>query len=311
LKYRIAHISDLHFGRGEPHDAAVRRALESVASVKADRVVITGDLTERGQPEELLAIRQLLESTGVAGNDRLTLIPGNHDLFGFFFRHFHSGKDLLAGLPKVPRTAVQSYRFGLAEYTAALESFRYFFQRWCPPIPGCVDIARHITLVVVESNYLPNITNNLSCSLGHIDLDELTTVLSGHTGRRIQVLVMHHHFESLGTVAGYFGKVTARSMRLLNDHEVIDVIQKAKIKLVLHGHFHHSEDYILPGCPARFVNSGDFRRWHLIEIDDDEISIRMQCPVDGEGNTGKEKPWILAWSNSLNRTRIISRVKIT
>jgi 3',5'-cyclic AMP phosphodiesterase CpdA len=71
---RICHLSDLHFGRHDPHVADALAA--DVAAAKPDLVVISGDFTQLGTEEEFQLARSFL--------DRLKLpvfaVPGNHDV---------------------------------------------------------------------------------------------------------------------------------------------------------------------------------------------------------------------------------------
>ncbi len=101
---RIAHLSDVHMldarpGRdrsgysmghrflsfGRPLDAAGRRrklvhALSAARRVGASQVVISGDLTEIGVPGEFESLAETLHDSGIAP-ERITLVPGNHDLY--------------------------------------------------------------------------------------------------------------------------------------------------------------------------------------------------------------------------------------
>ena len=71
---RIAHISDLHFGR---EDAAVVAGLtKDIAEVKADLVVVSGDLTQRARRVEFAAATAFLHGLGIP----FVAVPGNHDI---------------------------------------------------------------------------------------------------------------------------------------------------------------------------------------------------------------------------------------
>ncbi len=43
-------------------------------------LLVTGDLTEDGHPNEFEVLAELLDESGIAP-ERITLIPGNHDLY--------------------------------------------------------------------------------------------------------------------------------------------------------------------------------------------------------------------------------------
>ncbi|TRW94772.1 metallophosphoesterase [Paracoccus sp. M683] len=71
---RILHLSDLHFGF---HRAAlVGPLLERVNAARVDLVVVTGDLTHRGRPEQFEAAAKFLSRITAP----LMAVPGNHDV---------------------------------------------------------------------------------------------------------------------------------------------------------------------------------------------------------------------------------------
>lgn len=71
---RIAHISDLHFGRTD--EELLNPLLEAVNAAKPDLVAVTGDFTQRARRHQYEAARAFL--------DRLEApwmaVPGNHDI---------------------------------------------------------------------------------------------------------------------------------------------------------------------------------------------------------------------------------------
>jgi len=101
---RIAHLSDVHIldarpsrtrsgysmghrflSLGRPLDAVGRRnklvhALAAARRVGADHVVVSGDLTEIGSAGEFECLGEALHDSGIAP-ERITLVPGNHDLY--------------------------------------------------------------------------------------------------------------------------------------------------------------------------------------------------------------------------------------
>lgn len=71
---RIAHISDLHFGRTDP--TVVEGLVAELNATAPDLVIVSGDLTQDAHTREFVAARQFL--------DRLRspwfAVPGNHDI---------------------------------------------------------------------------------------------------------------------------------------------------------------------------------------------------------------------------------------
>jgi 3',5'-cyclic AMP phosphodiesterase CpdA len=71
---RIAHISDLHFGRHDP--VVAEGLLAALASAAPDVVAVTGDLTQRAHRHEFAAARAFLDRIAAP----TLVIPGNHDV---------------------------------------------------------------------------------------------------------------------------------------------------------------------------------------------------------------------------------------
>lgn len=71
---RIAHVSDLHFGREDPEVVAgLARDLERM---RADLVAVSGDLTQRARPRQFEAAARFLAGLPVPS----LVVPGNHDI---------------------------------------------------------------------------------------------------------------------------------------------------------------------------------------------------------------------------------------
>lgn len=73
---RIAHLSDLHFGR-IAHDGIVDALVSEVNREALDLVVLSGDLTQRARHHEFEQARALLRAL----EPPLLVVPGNHDVY--------------------------------------------------------------------------------------------------------------------------------------------------------------------------------------------------------------------------------------
>lgn len=71
---RIAHLSDLHFGREDP--AVVAALAEDLRQVQPHLVVVSGDVTQRARRAEFESARRFL--LGLAAP--VVCVPGNHDV---------------------------------------------------------------------------------------------------------------------------------------------------------------------------------------------------------------------------------------
>jgi len=75
--YSFAHVTDVHIGREDPplRDQVFRRTASEINRLGVDFVLITGDLTDQGTPEQYRTFLQLLDHF-----DAPTFVtPGNHD----------------------------------------------------------------------------------------------------------------------------------------------------------------------------------------------------------------------------------------
>jgi len=89
----IAQITDTHvkaerriaYGRVDTA-AMLETAVTHINTLRPviDAVVVTGDLTDRGQPEEYVALRPILDGLSMSWH----VVPGNHDDRGNFLRAF-------------------------------------------------------------------------------------------------------------------------------------------------------------------------------------------------------------------------------
>ena len=71
---RLAHLSDIHFGRTDP--AAVEGLVRSLEEARPDLVVVSGDFTQSARTEEFAAARAFLDRLPAP----VFAVPGNHDL---------------------------------------------------------------------------------------------------------------------------------------------------------------------------------------------------------------------------------------
>ncbi len=86
--YRIAHLSDLHLtGMNLDFDCCLA-LVEDASAHGANHLIISGDLVDAGEMKVLKAFVAALKRLGWAGSNRLTIIPGNHDIFPASIRNF-------------------------------------------------------------------------------------------------------------------------------------------------------------------------------------------------------------------------------
>jgi 3',5'-cyclic AMP phosphodiesterase CpdA len=72
----IAQLSDIHVGGGRYREELLRTAIGEVNASEADLVVVAGDITDDGYPDQYPLAEQMLEAIEC---DHVVLVPGNHD----------------------------------------------------------------------------------------------------------------------------------------------------------------------------------------------------------------------------------------
>jgi 3',5'-cyclic AMP phosphodiesterase CpdA len=72
----IAQLSDVHVGGSRYREELLRTAIEEINSAEPDLVVVAGDLTDDGYPDQYPVAKQELAAIGC---DLLVRVPGNHD----------------------------------------------------------------------------------------------------------------------------------------------------------------------------------------------------------------------------------------
>jgi 3',5'-cyclic AMP phosphodiesterase CpdA len=73
--FRLAHISDIHFGKIS-HAGVVGALVDEVNRGDFDAVVISGDLTQRAREREFRPAREMIDAMQPA----VVVVPGNHDV---------------------------------------------------------------------------------------------------------------------------------------------------------------------------------------------------------------------------------------
>lgn len=135
---RLAHLSDLHFGRVEQRTADA--LAESVLAAKPDVIVVSGDLTQRAKHREFQAANEFLSRFDVPK----VVVPGNHDVtvpltigslkrsLSRYRRHvsedvspFYSDDEVaIAGVNTARRFVIKGGRVNLDEARQACEELR-------------------------------------------------------------------------------------------------------------------------------------------------------------------------------------------
>jgi Icc protein len=230
---RIAHLSDSHMldprpsrtrsgwsmrvrflSFGRPLDADNRhrklsRSLEAARRTGAHHIVLSGDLTEVGAPGEYEALAEVLHDSGIAP-ERLTLVPGNHDLY----------------------SAPDAWKWALQGPLAA-------FARTSASEPGKLVDVGGATILPLDVAFHQPVTR----SAGYINansIEALEARASDPAHARKPLVVVQHHppFERKTKAWDWIdGLVGAKRM--------MGLLEAFRHLFVLHGHLHYVVDRAL------------------------------------------------------------------
>jgi 3',5'-cyclic AMP phosphodiesterase CpdA len=258
-EYRIAHISDLHISREFNRDnlRRIRQLLDATWRHGVDHVVVTGDISADADPRELATARRLFEAAGLLTSDRLTLIIGNHDVFG----GVHRAEDILT-FPKrcrhtdvssMLRTFTETFRETYDGCVRVDDSHLYPFAKLTPnhAIIGINTVAHYSRLL----NPVGSNGDVRDKQFGRIEkllgLPEIR--------KRKKIILTHHHFNKLqsegtGALTSVWGAIERQTMKLRGKKRLLELFRENNVDLVLHGHVHVNSTYERGGI--RFVNGG-------------------------------------------------------
>ena len=259
-EYLIAHISDLHLNPiyFPERTNLFRTLLHQCRQLNVDHIVITGDITNQARKEELDHFRDVLKEFSLLDSKKVTVIIGNHDIFG---GPYHA-EDVL----KFPSTCkTTDYDMRVEEfYKATKETFegaKFFSSKTIFPF---VKILGDAAIVGVNSVARWNALKNPIGSNGKVEKeqhDALKAIFNSALLKGKHVLVaIHHHFNKMGDekARSKFEKLwlafESTTMKLHKKKRLLKLFYSAGVKTILHGHVHNHEEYHRSGI--HFLNAG-------------------------------------------------------
>lgn len=185
---RIAHLSDLHFGRTDP--AVLEDLKRAVMVTRPDMVVVSGDLTQRARTAEFRQARDFL----AALPKPQIVVPGNHDvpLYNVFKRgltplsrftryigkqlspFYADGEVAVLGINTARAFSLKSGRINRSQVKKACANFG--------PLPASVIrvVVTHHPFAVPESGTHRTIVGRAKMAMEAFGDCKVDIVLSGH-----------------------------------------------------------------------------------------------------------------------------------
>lgn len=267
MEYCLAHLSDFHFtALGNDFDFGCA-LLDDAIEQGADHLVVTGDIVEAGQMEVVKGFVSYLKGRKWAGPDRLTVTPGNHDIFPFSTR----------SLPPLSRPTVLFQEFAKITSSCRTRAVRLVEGE---PYPFGKVLCRDVVLVGMDTtrNGQFNPRRWAEGELPEHHRDAVTEFFAVHSQAKHRIVAMHHHPWPEEFVRGNWME---QNFTTPPPEKVEAWLRACGATLVLCGHVHH-EDGIEErrlGRHCRVLRSGtaggvddededgDKRRiYHLVEL---------------------------------------------
>lgn len=258
----IAHISDLHICvENKPQNLIkTRRLLEWALARGCEHLIISGDLSHDACAADFEALRRLLDEYGLLDWRRLSVVIGNHDIFG--------GVYLATDIPDFPS------RCRRTDYTARVLDFARWFpeafhnteQPLAPlPFPFAKTLGETVLFGANSIATYSPFTNLLAANgrLAGRELQQLQCLLADrrHAARR-KLVVLHHQFRSRfmappplrSTCEAVWDFLNFHFNKLYTKSQLLRLFAEQRVDLVLHGHIHVNAEYEMKG--VRFLNGG-------------------------------------------------------
>ena len=255
---RIVHISDLHFTTffSTNNLNQIEQALKFAIELDSDHIIVTGDLTDNAVPKDFYLLRKLFEKLGILNGNKLSLVIGNHDIFG----GVQTAEDIFLFTDKCSRT----------DYSKKIKEFYLYF-------PELFDNAAYFNpemifpfakiiggFLFIGMNSIAEYSkvNNPFASNGIINMTQIAETISildkfRHLHLRKAIMV-HHHFNKIkirgNSQSSFWQNIEKQTMKLRKKKRLLKIFRSEGVELILHGHYHESNDYERKGI--RFSNAG-------------------------------------------------------
>ncbi len=256
---KIAHISDLHFTTffKKNNLEKIEHLIKYASEYKFDHLVISGDLTHNADQEDFEILRNLFKEYGLLNSERLSIVIGNHDIFGG------------------PQTAEDVFLFPekcrLINYNEKVTEFGEYFSeafQYCSDINEgkyfpFVKKFKDILITGLNSIEKYSKLNNPFASNGKIYKDDynfLANILNKYyIDCTKKLIIVHHHFNKIKvdknkSGSSFWQNIEKQTMKLKKKKKLLRLFKMYNVDLVLHGHIHEINEYFRKGI--RFLNAG-------------------------------------------------------
>lgn len=281
---KLIHISDPHLSRQfyREHIKSFKLLLRSIIENGCDHLVISGDIVSTADEDDYLLAREALGTLGLLDAKRLTVVPGNHDIFG----GPHRATDILS-FPQHIRNV---------DYTRHLDMFQRVFAETFEGVRtyGHTTLFPFIKKIgpfsILGLNSVPrwSLSRNPLGTNGAFDEEQqeglLNLLQDGETKGSVPIVAMHHHFNEIKPESGsssFWNRVESGTMKMRDRRRTLRLFESLGIRYVLHGHIHRNELYrwnettMLNGAGAVCDDPIEFLKYNELQYMNGSVQGRM------------------------------------
>jgi 3',5'-cyclic-AMP phosphodiesterase len=180
----IAQLSDVHVGGGRYREELLRAAIEEINTAAPDLVVVAGDLTDEGYPDQYPLAKEELSALACP---LIVRVPGNHDARNVGYLHFEDtfgARDSRLRLEldrlKIALAAVDSSKPDLDEGEIGREHYGWIEEGFASEADLRVFVCHHHLVPVPGTGRERNQVLDADDVLSLLRRCEVDLVLSGH-----------------------------------------------------------------------------------------------------------------------------------
>jgi 3',5'-cyclic AMP phosphodiesterase CpdA len=180
----IAQLSDLHVGGARHDESVLEAAIEEVNAASPDLVVIAGDVSDEGYPDQFDVAREQLAALGCG---HVLVVPGNHDArhVGYLqFERVFGARDsrlrLNAGGVDLALVAVDSSKPDIDEGEIGREHYAWIAEGFAAPADLRVFVCHHHLMPIPGTGRERNQVLDAGDVLSVLRRAGVHLVLSGH-----------------------------------------------------------------------------------------------------------------------------------
>ncbi len=268
---KIAHIADLHFTTffKENNLSQIEKILRYAIDSGCDHIVITGDLTDNADKKDFRILRNLFGELDLLDSSKLSIIIGNHDIFG----GVQTAEDVIKFPGKCSRINYQRKIKEFYNYFPELfQTCINFDEKRIFPFAKILD---NYVLVGLNSIAKYSKITNPFASNGKINnrqIIEMQKIFERFADHK-KIVLVHHHFNKIKTSEGsalnLWQNIEKQTMKLRKKKKLLNIFRQFGVELVLHGHYHESSKYRRKGI--FFSNAGASLKGNI----KDELNINM------------------------------------